>query len=327
MGAIRKRSGSYRAEVFRRGVRESKTFRTERQAKDWIATREDEIDRGINAPVPQSLMSAIDRRLRDETLSKWDRLRLAAFRAESWAALPIKDVTTDVLAGWRDDRLKKVQSGTLLRELTVLRALLEIARKEWKWIDVNPVRDLAKPKPPPARKVTITDDERDEIVKRLGFTGNIETIQHEAAVALLIALETGMRAGEILALTPAHIRDNVAVLDTSKTGEGREVPLSKRAVELFGMMCQRKLIRRINNIDGRIFHISSASLDVTFRRARDKEPAMRRFHFHDARATAITRLSKTLDPLELARVVGHRDLKSLLTYYRPSAASIAERLG
>jgi len=50
-------------------------------------------------------------------------------------------------------------------------------------------------------------------------------------------------------------------------------------------------------------------------------------HFHDSRATALTRLSERLDVLELARMVGHRDLKSLMVYYRKTAAQLAYKLG
>jgi hypothetical protein len=41
---------------------------------------------------------------------------------------------------------------------------------------------------------------------------------------------------------------------------------------------------------------------------------------------AITRLAKKLDVLDLARMVGHRDLKQLLVYYNESPNTIAERL-
>ena len=41
---------------------------------------------------------------------------------------------------------------------------------------------------------------------------------------------------------------------------------------------------------------------------------------------AITRLARVLQPLDLARMVGHRDLKMLLTYYDESAEDIAKRL-
>jgi integrase len=72
--------------------------------------------------------------------------------------------------------------------------------------------------------------------------------------------------------------------------------------------------------------ITPAVLDAAFRRARDRA-GLSGFTFHDSRANALTRLAQVLAPLDLARMIGHRDLGSLLVYYRPSAASIAERLG
>ena len=50
-------------------------------------------------------------------------------------------------------------------------------------------------------------------------------------------------------------------------------------------------------------------------------------YFHDSRAEAIWRLSKKLDVMELARVIGHRDLKSLLIYYDASADELSAKLG
>ena len=50
-------------------------------------------------------------------------------------------------------------------------------------------------------------------------------------------------------------------------------------------------------------------------------------HFHDSRAEAIWRLSKKFDVMELARVIGHRDLRSLMIYYQVSADELADRLG
>jgi integrase len=50
-------------------------------------------------------------------------------------------------------------------------------------------------------------------------------------------------------------------------------------------------------------------------------------HFHDSRAEAIFRLSKRLDVLELARMVGHRDPRSLMLYYATTADELADKLG
>jgi integrase len=49
--------------------------------------------------------------------------------------------------------------------------------------------------------------------------------------------------------------------------------------------------------------------------------------FHDTRHEGLTRLAQKLEVLDLARMVGHRDLKSLMIYYNPTATEIADRLG
>lgn len=48
--------------------------------------------------------------------------------------------------------------------------------------------------------------------------------------------------------------------------------------------------------------------------------------FHDARHEACTRLARKLEVLDLARMIGHRDPRSLMIYYNPTASEIAERL-
>ena len=48
--------------------------------------------------------------------------------------------------------------------------------------------------------------------------------------------------------------------------------------------------------------------------------------FHDTRHLVITRLAKKLNVLDLARMVGHRDLRQLQIYYNESAEDMARRL-
>ena len=49
--------------------------------------------------------------------------------------------------------------------------------------------------------------------------------------------------------------------------------------------------------------------------------------FHDLRHTAVVRLAKKLSPFELAKMVGHRDLKMTLNvYYQQDAEETAKKL-
>jgi integrase len=105
-------------------------------------------------------------------------------------------------------------------------------------------------------------------------------------------------------------------LPVTKNGDSREVPLSLRAREILALLPRTDPV----------FGLESAQRDALFRKARDRAK-IPNLHFHDSRSEAIWRLSKKLDVMELARVIGHRDLRSLLIYFNASADSLADKLG
>ena len=55
------------------------------------------------------------------------------------------------LIQWKNARKKSVKDSTLLREMALVHTVLEFARKEWHWIDRNPLTDVSKPSTPPHR--------------------------------------------------------------------------------------------------------------------------------------------------------------------------------
>jgi integrase len=77
---------------------------------------------------------------------------------------------------------------------------------------------------------------------------------------------------------------------------------------------------------GSVFGLQPRQVDALFRKARDRA-GIADLHWHDSRHTAITRLAQRLHVLDLARMVGHRDLKQLQTYYNPAAEDLAAKLG
>lgn len=320
----------YRAQVFKRGVRDSDTFETRAEADDWIVTREAEILR-LGGPVSRrTVAEAITKFMEAAERPRADRLRFGRLLKERWASLEIGELTTAVLADWRDARLKVVRPATVVREMTVLRGVLETARMEWGWIDRNPINDVRRPREPAARRRLITDAELAAMVTALRYDGeNVRTIADETAVAMLFALETAMRAGEIVGMRwpDIDVARRHVTLPKTKNGDQRRVPLSTAAMALLERMKAKRMIRiRLAPNKTRVFHVDPRALDVTFRRARTAA-GLAGFVFHDTRATAITRLAKKLQPLELARMTGHKDLNELLTYYAEPPESIAERLG
>lgn len=326
MGSIARRGAGWRAQVARNGIRQSRTFATRQQAADWVAEVEDSIATGRLLATRQSFNAAADRWAAVRTLTRSDETRKRTIGKQAWAQGPLQALTPEALSTWRDARLQSVAPATVAREMTMIRSVIEYARRDLGWIAANPIKDVRSPPEPPARRRLITDEEQAAMLAALGWNGEVSTVRHEVAVALLLALETAMRAGEILGLRWPDVAGNVATLQRTKNGDVRQVPLSKRAVELLALMRGRRLDHvRVLRTDGRIFHLDPDSLDVLFRRSR-AEAGLAGFTFHDSRATALTRLAKRLTPLELARMVGHRDLNSLMWYFAEPASSIAARL-
>ena len=62
-----------------------------------------------------------------------------------------------------------------------------------------------------------------------------------------------------------------------------------------------------------------------FRKVRD-DVAIVGLTFHDTRHEAITRLARKVDVLDLARITGHKDPRSLMVYYNATASEMALRL-
>lgn len=326
MATYRKSGSGWRAEIVRKGVRESATFSTKREAQEWAAKRETEIvTRRAGKVLRWMLSDVLDRYMRDISPSKAgsakEVLRLRAVKRDAISANIMQDITPAMLADWRDRRLKVVQPASCLREIGSLRAVWKQARlKEWGYVDHDPWADVTKPSSGAPRKVIFQPEQSDRIVKALGYDGGTpKDHRQQAALALLLSLETAMRAGEIVGLRWEHVNysKRTAYLPTTKNSDERYVPLSIVAMDL---------LRRMTNIDEeRVFTLSSALLDTYYRQGRELA-GIEGVNFHDARATAITRLSKKLDVLELARMVGHRDPRSLMIYYRASPSDIAAKL-
>jgi integrase len=324
----RKRGKTWRVELYVRGKRESATFDSKAEAVAWANLRESELT-GAKLP-DRTLADALDRYGREKAPKegggeRWTRNKLKNLKAYPLSRKALASLTAPDIAQWRDDRLAgprlkgegSVAPATVNREMNLLRSVLEAARKDWGWLRVNPMADVSRPKNPKGRRRRITDAEAGRVCVALGYHGGEPvTASQRVAVAFLFGLETAMRGGEILRLRPPHVRPASVHIPKSKNGDARDVPLSLRA---------RELLKLLPPADP-LFGLTDAQKDALFRKGRAKA-AVGDLHFHDSRAEAIYRLSKKLDVLELARVIGHRDLKSLLAYYETTADELAAKLG
>lgn len=351
MASFKKDGDVWRVQVYVKGHRESGTFTTKAQAQAWAAQRETELrQQGASGIVAgKTVRDAFDKYEKEVSRTKrgsrFEALRMNVLADIKIQTPPIKfgdikmsELTASHVAQLRDARLKmavgsrlmvgeegageaSVKTSTVNRELNLVSNVFTMARREWKWLAESPTKDVRRPKNPAPRDRRPTADEIERLCFALGYDGGQAlTKSQRAAVAFLFAIETAMRAGEICALLPDWIDGRVVHLpgDKTKNGIKRDVPLSSRALELLSYLPKAEQQETV-------FDITSASLDALFRRAKSR-CGVTDLTFHDSRHEAITRLAKKLSVLELARMVGHRDLRMLQIYYNETAADIAKRL-
>lgn len=318
--------GTWRIQIEVQGVRDSNTLPTRREIVEWAAERTVEINAMATgkAGTIKTLGDAL-RRYAEEVSpthrgERWEIVRLASYQKPE-SKLPYKkklaQLTTADLADWRDARLKTSSRGTVLRDMGLVRAVLEQARLEWGWIDINPMQNVRRPASPDHREVLITDGQIEQMLAALGHGGPVRSITQAVAVCFLTALATGMRAGELCGLTWENVLLDHVYLPLTKNGKGRDVPLSDDA---------KSLIEGMRGFDPvLVFGIKSQSLDALFRAARTRA-GLSGFTFHDTRHTAATRLASQLHILELCRMFGWSKMDQALTYYNEKPGVIAARL-
>ena len=326
MASFRQHGNRWQVRIRRQGYSDqTKSFETKADAEKWARALESEIDKGqfvsVNEAQRTTMGDVIARYLAEVTPTMKgaaeDTIRLKAMMRRPIARWSMANLSAARIAAFRDERLKEVSAGTVIRELAYLSAIINHARREWGINVPNPVQMVRKPQSPQARSRVLTDEEVERLLAALEPTGRRS---HWTKPIVQLALATAMRRGELLSLRWEHIEltAQTALLPDTKNGESRTVPLSSAAVQV--------LVGLPRNISGTVFPVKFFTLDAAFKRG-VRRAGLEGIRFHDLRRTAITRMAEKLpNVIELAAVSGHKSLMVLKRYYRPTAAVLAQKL-
>ena len=327
MASFRQHGNGWQARVRRKGTPDqTKSFLSLQDAHKWARSVEIEIDRGTyvdTSNAQKTTMAELIERYIEDVLPRMkgeieDRIRLNAIKRHPACKIRLSNLTPTVMGKYRDERLTKVSAGTVIRELAYLSSIINHARREWGINIDNPIRMVRKPQSPQGRDRILSTSERRALLVAVKPAGR-RNVWLEPVVKF--ALETAMRRGELLSLRWNNIDLNrrTALLETTKNGERRLVPLSSSAIDILNNLPR--------HIGGEVFPVSACALAAMFNRAVVRA-GISNFRFHDLRHTAITELAKKLPNLvELSAVSGHKSLKMLQRYYHPNAEELAKKLG
>lgn len=342
MATIQKRSnGTYRVQVRKLGAYISGTFDTEEEAQLWGVTTEARLAAGLDArgavvTLSTPVRQIIHKYVREISPTKKGYItekqclsalveRYSVFDKPvcQFSAKDVEAVMASRAAGNSERKWKACKPGTIIRELGALSAVFGYAIKKWgcPW-EQNPVHAVSRPKAPAPRFARISEAQVGVACLNLGYArGTTPTNAKQlVAWALCFAVATTMRRGEILSIDWAHVDYDECeiVLDDTKNGDRHRKPMFEDAEELLRLLPQGKPHDKLIWMSESYF----SNIWQTCRKATSIK-----YTFHDSRHEGTTRIAKSLsNALELQKVTGHRDLRSLAIYFNPTSKELRQKV-
>lgn len=335
MASIQKRNGSFRVRIKRVGQATlSKTFNNRTEAIKWAKETEAKHELGLLNDAKQKIIfktfkeaaicykdthSIHKKIVRSETY----RLQILIKR---WGHLSIYQVDKFAILQLRDDLLRNNRSGeTINHYFNTISKLYQMLINEWGLSITNPIKGIRRMPASKGRNKRLPND-----IESILLSSCHKLNLHLLSSIIEFAIQTGMRRGELMGLTwdDIDLPNRKAFLHTTKNGESRQVPLTKRAIDI--LIDVKKYEKE------RVFPMTLNSLRNQFNKAKNysqvnwestKANPFIDLRFHDLRHEALSRLSDAgLNVIELSSISGHKTLGMLKRYTHPSHQAILNRL-
>lgn len=283
-------------------IREGRYFKAAEAKRHTLG---DLVDRYISEVLPNKPKNASN----SEQHLVWWKSKLGAYL--------LADVSPALIVQYRNDLLAtttrrgtKMANGTVVRYMASLSHAFSLAVKDWQWIDDSPLRKVSKPKEPRGRERFLSDDERKALLQacRASTSRFLYTV-------VVLALSTGMRRGEIMALRWSQIdilRGRILLYET-KNDTSRAVPLTGLAHTMVGDLAK---VRRIDT--DLVFYGETGNQPVDLTKPWTtalSKAELSNFRFHDLRHSAASYLAMDgATTIEIAAVLGHKTLQMVKRY-------------
>jgi len=264
----------------------------------------------------------------DETFLPWSKENKRSWRNDVSRINPIqaffgrrklKDISPFLVEKYKSERGKSVTvrgnvraKATVNRELQLLSRIFTLAMRN-KEVRSNPCAEVEQFKGEVRRNRYLLPGEEERLMAEL--SGRRSHLQ----IIVSIALNTGMRRGEILRLRKQDVdfhRGLIHVTQT-KTDEDRDVPMND--------MLMNELMAHCANLPTDYLFVWPRTgkpideIKTSFTRACEKA-GIEDLRFHDLRHTAATRMAEAgVDPFTIAEILGHKNITTTARYSHATA--------
>jgi integrase len=297
-----------------------KSFSLLKDAQTWAKNTELRLERGEALGRETVLLSTLLQRYLTSVSPLKKGHQQEVSRLNTWLKHPLASrdaasIKPAEIALYRDQRIKAGKANASIRiELSLLSAVYKCAKHEWGYALLsNPLADIKRPPPSRGRERRLEEGELNALLAATEGT--------TLSSLILLAVETAMRAGELISLRwdNINVTKRTALLSDTKNGERRVVPLSSRALQV---------LSTVERTGETVFPISSSyTISNAFKRATQRAGIIG-LRFHDLRHEAVSRLfERQFNTMEVASISGHKSLQMLQRYTHLRAEDLAQRLG
>ncbi len=225
---------------------------------------------------------------------------------EVFGNINLSDLDTKTIEQWQSEQLKQKKPSTVNRVLACLKHMV-LKAVDWNMASDEKLKQV--------RKVKFLKENN----KRLRFLTVeecqrlIECCHKELKPIVTIALNTGMRRGEILGLKwdQVDLRHGFILLDISKNGERREIPINTTLEYLFKEIPHGVESEYVfTGKTGKPLTDIKKGFHTALRKA-----GIHDFRFHDLRHTFASQLVMAgIDLTSVKELLGHKDITMTLRY-------------
>ena len=312
----KRKAWGFTAQINGKQIRRYKAVWTRDDAEAELAKAllqiEPEKPKGPGITLEQAADRYLASKARKRTIEA-DRRRLDLLKAEFGGETPLAEITASRISEYKAKRLaavrkvgqgetaveRRLTAAAVNRPLALLRHLLRLAHEEWEAIENVPRIRLEKE--PQGRLRWLTQEEITRLLDAAAKSRN-----KELRAAVIAALNTGLRLGELLGLTweRVDLSRGVIRLELTKSGRRREVPLNAESYDA--------LVTLAPKVSGRVFRTKSV------RKAYENAVANGKLddvNFHTLRHTfASWAVMRGVSLKELQELLGHSSLAMTMRY-------------
>jgi len=295
---------------------------TKEDAENALAARLLKIEQQPKAKaVGLTFGAAVERYIKTKARKRslgFDRAHLNQFKGTFGEQTPLVEITSSRIAAWKADKLAAICPSTrrpysaaaVNRPLATLRHLLQLVHE---WGDLPAVPRIRLEREPEGRIRWLgqyAPDEEGRLIAACEKSKN-----RELSKIVTVALETGLRRGELLGLTWEQIDLSRGVIRLegtarrdgtgTKSGRRREVPMRQAVYNVLAGLPGAR--------EGQVF--KTRSIRTAFENAVTEAAKLEDFHFHDCRhhfASWFVMRGGSLQALQ--KLLGHATLAMTMRY-------------